>query len=91
MADSWEEREYGVGSYVVLKGVRLLPACSRQPDSWQPVRRPGSFRRLPGGLLGFDHPGLLQGHEATRASARDLTRLNHNVRDMVSIGSPPGS
>jgi hypothetical protein len=82
MADRWKAANT-VGAYVVLKVFAGYRACASQPDSWHQYG-PAVAADSQSGYSYAISPGFYKANEATARLARDLTRWNQNVRDMVA-------
>jgi Calcineurin-like phosphoesterase len=85
MADRWKQANT-VGAYVVLKVFSGFATCANQPDSWHQYS-PAVAADSQAGRSYAISPGFWQ-KGATVRLARDVTRWNQNVRDMVASGAP---
>src|SRR5207247_539670 len=82
MADRWKAANT-VGAYVVLKVFSGYKTCTSQPDGWHQYapavaedgQAPYSFSIS---------PGFWKKSEATPRLARDLSRFNQNIKDMMA-------
>lgn len=86
MADRWKEANT-VGAYVVLKVFSGYRTCTSQPDGWHQYG-PASAEDSQAGYSFTISPGFYKANEATPRLARDLTRWNQNIKDMVASGAP---
>ncbi|HXD09165.1 MAG TPA: DNRLRE domain-containing protein, partial [Anaerolineales bacterium] len=75
-----------VGAYLVLKVFSGYRTCVSQPDSWHQYS-PAVATDSQKGYSYAIAPGFWQKGLSVRL-ARDLTRWNQNVRDMVASGAP---
>jgi hypothetical protein len=85
MADRWKQANT-VGAYLVLKVFSGYRTCASQPDSWHQYS-PAVATDSQKGYSYAIAPGFWKKGDAVRL-ARDLTRWNQNVRDMVASGAP---
>ena len=85
MADRWKQANT-VGAYIVLKVFSGYRNCTSQPDSWHQYS-PAVATDSQRGYSYAIAPGFWKKGDAVRL-ARDLTRWNQNVRDMVASGAP---
>src|SRR5690349_11125038 len=85
MADRWKQANT-VGAYVVLKVFVGYHNCASQPDSWHQYS-PAVAADSQKGYSYAIAPGFWKKGDTVRL-ARDLTRWNQNVRDMVASGAP---
>jgi glycosyl hydrolase family 99/calcineurin-like phosphoesterase family protein len=85
MADRWTQANT-VGAYLVLKVFSGYRTCASQPDGWHQYS-PAVAADSQKGFSYAIGPGFWQKGLAVRL-ARDLTRWNQNVRDMVASGAP---
>ena len=86
MADRWKEANT-VDAYVVLKVFSGYQTCTSQPDGWHQYG-PASAEDSQAGHSFTISPGFYKANEATPRLARDLTRWNQNIKDMVASGAP---
>ena len=86
MADRWKEANT-VGAYVVLKVFSGYRTCTSQPDGWHQYG-PASAEDSQAGYSFTISPGFYKANEATPRLARDPTRWNQNIKDMVASGAP---
>ena len=85
MVDRWTQANT-VGAYLVLKVFSGYRTCASQPDGWHqysPAVATDSQRGFSYGIA----PGFWKKGDPVRL-ARDLTRWNQNIRDMVASGAP---
>jgi hypothetical protein len=86
MVDRWTQANT-VDAYIVLKVFPGYRSCSNQPDGWHqygPAVAESS-------QLGFSFtisPGFYKANESTPRLARDLTRWNQNIQDMIASAAP---
>src|SRR5215208_2560661 len=85
MADRWKQANT-VGAYVVLKVFSGYRTCVSQPDGWHQYS-PAVAADSQKGYSYAIAPGFWKKGDAVRL-ARDLTRWNQNIRDMVASGAP---
>ncbi len=85
MVDRWKQANT-VGAYLVLKVFSGYRTCTNQPDGWHQYS-PAVAADSQKGYSYAIAPGFWKKGEAVRL-ARDLTRWNQNVRDMVASGAP---
>ena len=85
VADRWQKANT-VGAYVVLKVFTGYRTCANQPQSWHQYC-PEAAADSQEGFSYAISPGFWQIGRAVRL-ARDLTRWQQNVRDMVASGAP---
>src|SRR6476661_1404250 len=85
MADRWKQANT-VGAYVVLKVFVGYRNCVSQLDSWHQYS-PAVATDSQKGYSYAIAPGFWKKGDVVRL-ARDLTRWNQNVRDMVASGAP---
>jgi hypothetical protein len=83
MADRWKQANT-VGAYIVLKVFPGYASCASQPDSWHQYC-PAEAADQQGNMSYTISPGFWLKGNAVRL-ARDLSRWNQNVRDMVASG-----
>jgi hypothetical protein len=72
---------------VVLKVFSGYRTCTSQPDGWHQYG-PASAEDSQAGYSFTISPGFYKANEATPRLARDLTRWNQNIQDMVASGAP---
>jgi hypothetical protein len=85
MADRWKQANT-VGAYVVLKVFSGYSACASQPDGWHQYAPAVAADSQKSHSYAIS-PGFWKKGETVRL-ARDLTRWNQNIRDMVASGAP---
>ena len=85
MVDRWKQANT-VGAYLVLKVFSGYRNCANQPDSWHQYS-PAVAADSQKGFSYAIAPGFWKKGDAVRL-ARDLTRWNQNVRDMIASGAP---
>ena len=85
MVDRWKQANT-VGAYLVLKVFSGYRNCANQPDGWHQYS-PAVAADSQRGYSYAIAPGFWKKGDAVRL-ARDLTRWNQNVRDMVASGAP---
>ncbi|HKG54061.1 MAG TPA: hypothetical protein VKB04_07345, partial [Anaerolineales bacterium] len=85
MVDRWKQANT-VGAYIVLKVFSGYHTCANQPDNWHQYS-PAVASDSQKGFSYAIAPGFWKKGDAVRL-ARDLTRWNQNVRDMVASGAP---
>src|SRR5215208_5811750 len=85
MADRWKQANT-VGAYVVLKVFSGYRTCASQPDGWHQYS-PAVAADSQKGYSYAVAPGFWKKGDAVRL-ARDITRWNQNIRDMVASGAP---
>jgi hypothetical protein len=85
MVDRWKQANTA-GAFVVLKVFSGYRTCANQPDSWHQYS-PAVATDSQKGYSYAIAPGFWKKGDAVRL-ARDLTRWNQNVRDMVASGAP---
>ena len=85
MVDRWKQANT-VGAYVVLKVFVGYRTCASQPDGWHQYS-PAVASDSQKGYSYAIAPGFWKKGDAVRL-ARDLTRWNQNVRDMVASAAP---
>ena len=85
MVDRWKQANT-VGAYVVLKVFSGYRTCASQPDGWHQYS-PAVATDSQKGYSYSIAPGFWKKGASVRL-ARDLTRWNQNVRDMVASGAP---
>lgn len=86
MADRWKAANT-VGAYVVLKVFSGYRTCTSQPDGWHQYG-PASAEDSQAGYSFTISPGFYKANEATPRLARDPTRWNQNIQDMIASGAP---
>jgi hypothetical protein len=85
MVDRWKQANT-VGAYLVLKVFSGYRNCANQPDSWHQYS-PAVAADSQKGYSYAIAPGFWKKGDVVRL-ARDLTRWNQNIRDMVASGAP---
>ncbi len=85
MADRWKQANT-VGAYLVLKVFSGYRTCASQPDNWHQYS-PAVAADSQKGYSYAIAPGFWKKGDTVRL-ARDLTRWNQNVRDMVASAAP---
>ncbi|HLO29460.1 MAG TPA: alkaline phosphatase family protein [Anaerolineales bacterium] len=85
MVDRWKQANT-VGAYLVLKVFSGYRNCTNQPDGWHQYS-PAVAADSQKGYSYAIAPGFWKKGEAVRL-ARDLTRWNQNIRDMIASGAP---
>ena len=85
MVDRWKQANT-VGAYIVLKVFSGYRNCTNQPDGWHQYS-PAVAADSQRGYSYAIAPGFWKKGDAVRL-ARDLTRWNQNVHDMVASGAP---
>ena len=86
MADRWKQANT-VDAYVVLKVFSGYRTCTSQPDGWHQYA-PSSAEDSQAGYSFTISPGFYKANETTPRLARDLTRWNQNIQDMIASGAP---
>lgn len=86
MADRWQQANT-LDAYIVLKVFPGYRTCSSQPDGWHQYS-PAVAEDLQAGHSFTISPGFYKANEAAPRLARDLTRWNQNIRDMIASGAP---
>jgi hypothetical protein len=86
MADRWKQANT-VDAYVVLKVFSGYRTCTSQPDGWHQYG-PASAEDSQVGYSFTISPGFYKANETTPRLARDLTRWNQNITDMIASGAP---
>ena len=84
-SDRWKQANT-VGAYIVLKVFSGYRLCASQPDSWHQYS-PAVATDQQSGYSYSISPGFWLVGQSVRL-ARDLTRWNQNIRDMVASGAP---
>ena len=87
MADRWKQANVGINAYVVLKVFSGYRFCTSQPDAWHQYSPAVAADSQPGYSYSIS-PGFYKADESTPRLARDLTRWNQNIRDMVASNAP---
>jgi hypothetical protein len=87
MADRWQQANALIGAYVVLKVFPGYRGCPSQPEGWHQYA-PAVAQSSQSGQSFAISPGFWKANEAAPRLARDLTRWNTNVRDMVASKAP---
>jgi hypothetical protein len=85
VADRWQKANT-VGAYVVLKVFTGYKTCANQPQSWHQYSPEVAADHQKGVSYAIS-PGFWQIGQGVRL-ARDLSRWQQNVRDMVASGAP---
>src|ERR1043165_6637002 len=85
MVDRWKQANT-VGAYLVLKVFSGYRNCTNQPDGWHQYS-PAVAADSQRGYSYAIAPGFWKKGDTVRL-ARDLTRWNQNIRDMVASGAP---
>jgi len=86
MADRWKQANT-VGAYVVLKVFPGYATCASQPQGWHQYA-PAAAEDSQAGRSFSISPGFYKANETTPRLARDPTRWNTNIRDMVNSRAP---
>jgi acid phosphatase type 7 len=87
MADRWKQANAGINAYIVLKVFSGYKLCASQPDNWHQYGPATAAISQPGYSYSIS-PGFWKADELTPRLARDLTRFQGNVRDMVASNAP---
>jgi len=85
MADRWKQANT-VGAYVVLKVFSGYRNCPSQPDAWHQYS-PAVATDSQNGYSYAIAPGFWKKGDTVRL-ARDLSRWNQNIKDMVASNAP---
>jgi hypothetical protein len=86
MADRWKQADT-VGAYIVLKVFLGYKNCASQPDGWHQYGPAVAEDPQPGYSFSIS-PGFNKFGEQNPRLARDLTRWNTNIRDMIASRAP---
>ncbi len=85
MADRWKQANT-VGAYLVLKVFSGYATCASQPDGWHQYSPAVAADNQKSHSYAIA-PGFWKKGDTVRL-ARDLTRWNQNIRDMIASGAP---
>jgi hypothetical protein len=85
MVDRWVQANT-VNTYLVLKVFPGYASCPSQPDSWHQYAPAVAADSQPGRSYTIS-PGFWMPNQPERL-ARDLTRWNQNIRNMIASGAP---
>jgi hypothetical protein len=86
MADRWAQANT-VHAYIVLNVFSGYQTCSSQPDGWHQYGPAAAEDSQPGYSFTIS-PGFWKANETAPRLARDLTRWNQNIKDMIASGAP---
>ncbi|MCL4560171.1 MAG: DNRLRE domain-containing protein [Chloroflexi bacterium] len=85
MADRWKQGNT-VGAYIVLKVFPGYATCASQPDGWHQYA-PAVATDAQGSYSFTISPGFWKKGDPSPRLARDLTRWNSNIQQMVASGA----
>jgi acid phosphatase type 7 len=87
MVDRWKQANADIGAYLVLKVFSGYRTCLNRPDGWHQYA-PAVATDSQAGYSFSISPGFNKADESSPRLARDLTRWNQNIRDMVASNAP---